>query len=99
VIYIRNVRFAHAECDLLTKCDFDTHKCDNDSFECDVNTHKSDFFIAECDVDTYEYVYDTHESDYDSHMYQHHTLRVEIILLCDVHTLIPFHCVSFRIIF
>jgi hypothetical protein len=44
------------------------------------------FVHAECGVDTYECGYDTQESDYDTHTCQNHTLRVEITLVCDVHT-------------
>jgi hypothetical protein len=47
--------------------------------ECDVDTY-------ECDYDTHENDYDTHESDYDTYTCQKPTLRVEITLLCDVHT-------------
>jgi hypothetical protein len=44
------------------------------------------FIHAECDVDTYECNYDTQESYNDTHTCQNHTLRVEITLVCDVHT-------------
>jgi hypothetical protein len=44
------------------------------------------FIHAKCDVCTHECDYDTHESDYDTHTWQNHTLRVEITLVCDVHT-------------
>jgi predicted nuclease of restriction endonuclease-like RecB superfamily len=54
-------------------------KCDVDTYECDYDTHESDY-------DTHESDYDTHESDYDTYSCQKHTLRVEITLLCDVHT-------------
>jgi hypothetical protein len=75
IISERKVWFQHVgECNFRTQCDFDTHKCDNNT-----HTHKSWFLHAECDVDTYEY-------DYDTHTCQNHTLHVEITLVSDVHT-------------
>jgi hypothetical protein len=41
---------------------------------------------AECDDDTYECDDDNHEKDYDTYTCQTRTMRVEITLLCDVHT-------------
>jgi hypothetical protein len=35
------VWFIHAECNLHTYCDFDTHECDYDTHDCDFKTHKS----------------------------------------------------------
>jgi hypothetical protein len=49
--------------------------------------HAQEWFLhAECDVETYECVYDTHKRDYNTYTCHNHTLRVEITLLCDVHT-------------
>jgi hypothetical protein len=55
------------------------------AYVCEHHT-KEGFLHAECDVDTYECDYDTHENDYNTYTCQNRTLRVEITLLCDVHT-------------
>jgi hypothetical protein len=49
-------------------------------------TRTSVVLQAECDVDTCECDYDTQESENDTHTCQNHTLRVEITLVCGVHT-------------
>jgi hypothetical protein len=66
------------KCNFHTQCDFDTHKCDGDTHDCDINTHKSDFYTQSVIL--------TRLSVIMTHTCKDHTLRVEITLVCDVHT-------------
>jgi hypothetical protein len=43
VISTRRVLFLHAESNLNTQCEFDSHECDYNTHECDFNTHKRAF--------------------------------------------------------
>jgi hypothetical protein len=93
VISIRSVRFLHAECNFQTQCDFDTYKCDYDPYNYD--------FITVCVWKSHKRVISTrrvwcwlvwvwlwHSRKWLRHLYvfKNHTMRVEITLLCDVHT-------------
>jgi hypothetical protein len=78
VISTRKVWFLHAECNFHPQCDVEMHLCNFDAYDCDFNTHESDIYTQSVIL--------TRMSVIMTLIRVKTTLRVEITLVCDVHT-------------
>jgi hypothetical protein len=78
VISTRKVLFLHAECNFHTQCDVEMHLCNFDAYDCEFNTHKSHKYTQSVML--------TRMSVIMRLIRVKTSLRVEITVVCDVHT-------------